>query len=136
METNKTTSVLTNNCIGVIDMPTQDSCTIAYGNDNVSLLAYRDGLSILASDNNENYEEKCAKKPKNEASRVPEISKVIFNDPATIVYWEDKNKTIVKCNEADKFDEEKGLAMAIAKRYFGGYMPLKRMVKKYRKTEE
>lgn len=50
--------------------------------------------------------------------RQPEIKKVIFNDPATIVYWEDRTKTVVKC-EKEKYDPEKGLAMAIAKKALG-----------------
>ena len=46
------------------------------------------------------------------------IVKVIFNDPATIVFWGDGTKTVVKAvNET--FDPEKGLAMAIAKKHFG-----------------
>lgn len=46
------------------------------------------------------------------------IKKVIFHDPATIVYWIDGTKTVVKA-ENEPFDPEKGLAMAIAKKYFG-----------------
>lgn len=48
-----------------------------------------------------------------------EISKVIFNPPCTIVLWSDKTKTIVRCQEGDTFDPEKGLAMAISKKMFG-----------------
>lgn len=44
-----------------------------------------------------------------------EIERVIFNPPATIVIWKDGTKTVVKCN-GEKFDQEKGLAMAISKR--------------------
>lgn len=44
------------------------------------------------------------------------IKKVIFNPPATVVYWSDGSKTVVKCNVKDNFDPEKGLAMAVAKR--------------------
>lgn len=47
------------------------------------------------------------------------IKKVIFNDPATIVYWGNGERTIIKCNEDDSFDQEKGLAMAICKRALG-----------------
>ncbi len=47
------------------------------------------------------------------------IKKVIFNDPATIVLWSDGTKTVVKCNPEDKFDPEKGLAMACMKKLFG-----------------
>ena len=47
-----------------------------------------------------------------------EITYVIYNDPATIVFWSDNTKTIVKVTN-EKFDPEKGLAMAIAKKYYG-----------------
>ena len=47
---------------------------------------------------------------------VPEIKKVIFNDPATIILWEDGTKTVVKAHDKDQFDKEKGLAMAIVKK--------------------
>lgn len=47
------------------------------------------------------------------------IEKVIFNGPATIVMWMDGTKTIVKCQDGDAFDPEKGLAMAISKKAFG-----------------
>lgn len=47
------------------------------------------------------------------------IKNVIFHDPATIVYWMDGSKTVVKCQSGDTFDPEKGLAMAITKRVYG-----------------
>lgn len=50
---------------------------------------------------------------------VPKIKDVIFNNPATIVIWEDGEKTVVKCQEGDIYDPEKGLAMAITKRALG-----------------
>lgn len=43
------------------------------------------------------------------------VKNVIFNDPATIVLWEDGTKTVVKCQKGEKFDPEKGLAIAICK---------------------
>lgn len=46
------------------------------------------------------------------------IKKVIFNDPATIVLWTDGAKTVVKC-DGEKYDPEKGLAMAICKKALG-----------------
>lgn len=46
------------------------------------------------------------------------IKNVIFNDPATIVIWTDNTKTIVKA-DGEPFDPEKGLAMAISKKFFG-----------------
>lgn len=44
------------------------------------------------------------------------IKNVIFNDPATIVFWNDGSKTVVKCGEGEVYDPEKGLAMAISKK--------------------
>lgn len=52
-------------------------------------------------------------------AKMDMIQKVIFNPPATIVFWRDGSKTVVKCGENDVFDPEKGLAMAISKRAFG-----------------
>lgn len=46
------------------------------------------------------------------------IKDVIFNDPATIVFWNDGTKTIVKAN-GETFDPEKGLAMVISKKFLG-----------------
>lgn len=48
-----------------------------------------------------------------------EIQKVIFNTPATIVFWMDGTKTVVQAQKGDKLDPEKGLAMAFAKRALG-----------------
>lgn len=48
-----------------------------------------------------------------------EIKKVIFNDPATIILWHDGTKTVVKTQNGEKYDPEKGMAMAISKKYFG-----------------
>ena len=45
--------------------------------------------------------------------------RVIFNPPATIVFWSDNTKTVVKCSEDDKFDQTMGLAMAICKKMYG-----------------
>ena len=53
------------------------------------------------------------------AMNAATIKNVIFAPPATIVYWSDGTKTVVKCSEKDVFDPEKGLAMAIAKRCGG-----------------
>lgn len=51
-------------------------------------------------------------------SKHSEIKRVIFNDPATIVFWIDGSKTVVKAAN-EPFDPEKGLAMAIAKKILG-----------------
>lgn len=45
--------------------------------------------------------------------------RVIFNPPATIVLWEDRTKTVVKCDPEDTFDEMKGLALYYMKKALG-----------------
>lgn len=50
---------------------------------------------------------------------IPEIKKVHFNDPATVVIWADGTKTVVKCGEEDIYDPQTGLLMCIAKKAFG-----------------
>ena len=70
------------------------------------------------------------------SSSIPEIKNVIFNDPATIVFWEDGTKTVVKCQDGDEFDPEKGLAMAIAKKAYGNKGSYCNKLKKWLPKEE
>lgn len=51
-------------------------------------------------------------------NRRLKIKNVIFNDPATIVFWNDNTKTVVKAVN-EPYDPEKGLSMAISKKFFG-----------------
>lgn len=49
------------------------------------------------------------------------VKDVIYNNPATIVFWSDGEKTVVKCGKGDTYDAEKGLFAAIAKRTSGNH---------------
>lgn len=64
------------------------------------------------------------------------IKKVIFNDPATIVYWTDGTKTVVKCCENDAFNKETGLAMAFMKKKLGNDNTFHKVFKKWIPKEE
>lgn len=44
---------------------------------------------------------------------------VIFAPPATIVYWQDGSRTVVKCSEEDEFSEEMGFVLCFTKKIFG-----------------
>lgn len=46
-------------------------------------------------------------------------TRIIFNDPATIVFWSDGSKTVVKCSKDDVFNRYQGFAMAYFKKVFG-----------------
>ena len=48
-----------------------------------------------------------------------DIRHIYFNDPVTVVLWEDGTKTIVRRDERDTYDPEKALAMAFAKKALG-----------------
>ena len=61
----------------------------------------------------------CAYGLTNICISTPQITDVIFNNPATIVFWSDGTKTIVKAQDGEVFDREKGLAMAISKKTLG-----------------
>ena len=58
------------------------------------------------------------------------IKDVIFNDPATIVFWSDDTKTVVKASKEDTYDPEKGLAMAISEKVLGSYSQFKKWLPK------
>lgn len=64
------------------------------------------------------------------------IKKVIFNNPATIVYWEDNTKTVVKCGENDTYSEEAGLALCFMKKALGNKGNYNNTFKKYIKENE
>lgn len=48
---------------------------------------------------------------------MPEIKNVIFNDPATITFWNDGTKTVVKTHADDEFDPLVGLLLCVSKKY-------------------
>ena len=63
------------------------------------------------------------------------IKKVIFNNPATIVFWSDGSKTVVKAH-LDDYDPEKGLAMAISKKALGNEGNYYNVFKKWLPNED
>lgn len=76
-------------------------------------------------ENEEEYEEcpyisKCQLEPE----------RIIFNPPATIVYWNDGTKTVVKTSDEweDEFEPEVGFAMAFLRKYFGDRGTYLRMI--------
>ena len=47
------------------------------------------------------------------------MKRAIFAPPATIVYWSDDTKTVVKCQEGDTYDKKLGLALCFLKKFTG-----------------
>lgn len=46
-------------------------------------------------------------------------TKVLIQGTATIIWWSDDTKTVVKCQKGDKMDPEKGIAMCVMKKFMG-----------------
>lgn len=71
---------------------------------------------------------------------LPEIEDVIFNDPATIIFWKDGTKTVVKTQNGEAYDPEKGMAMAISKKVLGNdygyYETFARHIGRYEKRKK
>lgn len=44
-----------------------------------------------------------------------DLKDIKISGPATIAFWTDGSKTIVKCQKADQYDAEKGIIMAVCK---------------------
>lgn len=84
------------------------------------------------------YINKDTKKTAYKEGLVAELTptNVIFNPPATIVFWEDGEKTVVKCGEGEVYDKEKGLAMAFCKRVWGNKGRFNTMFEKWCFDEE
>ncbi len=65
------------------------------------------------------------------------VTKVIYHNPATIVFWSDGTKTVVKCGKDDTYDKEKGFYIACAKKLFGNdYKAVGRMNKALEMAED
>ena len=60
-----------------------------------------------------------------------EVTRVIYNNPATIVYWSDKTRTVVKCQPGDKFNSELGFLLALCKKVCGNTGNYNDLLRKY-----
>ena len=62
------------------------------------------------------------------------IDKVVYSPPATIVFWKDGSKTVVKCSENDAFDPLVGIAFALMRKVYGKeYRKIEKYAKEYEK---
>lgn len=66
---------------------------------------------------------------------LPFIDKIIFNNPATIVFWCDGTKTVVKCMKNQEFNAYYGVACAIMKKYFGNNSRAKAFIDGFRDND-
>lgn len=106
-----------------VDKVTENGRTIMLKEDGFNFLYSPDWLDKVE-------EGKCEVKVKVSEGRIKDVK---FSGPATIVFWTDGTKTVVKCRKGDKFDPEKGIAMACAKKLLGNEDGYHKEIAKYAK---
>ena len=62
--------------------------------------------------------------------RALAIDHIFYDDIATVVFWKDGTKTIVKCPEGTPYDEYTAFCVAVAKKFYGTNSAIKRVIKK------
>jgi len=60
----------------------------------------------------------CSSEPFAKES-VVYITKILYREPATIVFWNDGTKTVAKCHGVDKYSPETGLSICCLKKLVG-----------------
>ena len=105
------------NCAGKIDSAAR-----------AEILNAADKTNIVGITDNARIRSRVIPKP---ANYLPEIKNVKFNGPATIVFWADGTKTVVKCQAGDDYSKEVGLAMCIVKKVFGNTSKYNDIFKKW-----
>lgn len=103
-----------------------DGLPVTYTTTGTNLFEYRGTLTVPPSEFDELWRKLCdpyriidndkfyMSEDKSKEKHMT-IKRVIINEPATIILWEDGSKTVVKCASDEPFDPEKGIAMAYIK---------------------
>ena len=109
--------------------------------DGKTYRAHTATLDLPSTDINPTIEASALMSPLAEVSNpfVPAIKDVIFNPPATIVFWNDNTKTVVRAQGDDIYDPEKGIAIAYSKKMLGNkydyYHTFAHYLKKWEKQQ-
>ena len=98
-----------------------------YIDDSINKQLYDEAIKHLNVKFSTNLDERTLKYCETDVKSVSNIyrnfqvtpERVIYNDPATIVFWKDGTKTVVKCMEGDTYNPEVGLAMCVCKKLYG-----------------
>lgn len=62
--------------------------------------------------------------------RIPEVDHIFYDDVATVVFWTDGTKTVVRCPEGKPYDEYAAFCAALAKKIYVNNSKLQREIKK------
>lgn len=69
---------------------------------------------------------------RNTAMTSVNVKKIIFNSPATIVFWGDGTKTVVKTMSEESFDMYNGFTAALAKKVYGNSTRVRKIVHNFK----
>ena len=63
------------------------------------------------------------------------VRRILYHNPATIVFWQDGTKTVVKCMDGEPFEKYAGFCAALAKKVFGSTSKAKKVAGAKKKDE-
>lgn len=92
---------------------------------------FEEGATITFTCDEIKFIEWQPEQPVAEKVMIDSVQKVIFNNPATIVIFEDGTKVVVKTTDGDEFQPEIGFAMAVMKKLFGSRGQYKKFIDKW-----
>lgn len=72
----------------------------------------------------------CEMAQKRNQLPFPDVKRVIYNGPKTIILWADNTKTIVSCGEGETYDYYTGFCAAVVKKLFGSTSNAKKVLEK------
>lgn len=67
---------------------------------------------------------------------TPKVKRIIYNNPATIVFWTDGTKTVVKCMKDQPYSEYYGFLCALGKKIYGSNSALNRLIDSFKEEKE
>lgn len=92
--------------------------------------------SISINNNNNNNWDLLIVKPANKSKpAAPSVKRIVYHNPATIVFWQDGTKTVVKCMDGEPFEKYAGFCAALAKKVFGSTSKAKKVAGAKKKDE-
>lgn len=117
----------------ISDAPTLLTSPITLNSDQISAIfglkhssIYEDDTPILDKKATEKLNEQF--RGYKYVPRQYKPKRIIYNDPATIVFWEDGTKTVVKRAKGEKFNKYNAFTAALAKKMFGNNSRVNKVV--------
>jgi hypothetical protein len=120
-------------------MPTKNlDISLVSVNNNGYTLRVSDGISCIETPpetNNYAWDLSVGKPDNKSKITVPSVKRIVYHDPATIVFWQDGTKTVVKCMDGEPFEKYAGFCAALAKKIFGSTSKAKKVAGAKKKDE-